>query len=147
MMLALVAGAVFGLSPAPSIATGTFEVTLTPAAGETVDGVTLGRMAFTKTFAGDLSGTSSGEMLTVITPTDGSATYVAVERVTATLGSAKGSFALHHRGIMHEGTQALLIEVAPASGTGALMGLAGQMSINVEDDGTHRYRFKYTLQE
>ncbi|MGH7444147.1 MAG: DUF3224 domain-containing protein [Longimicrobiales bacterium] len=33
----------------------------------------------------------------------------------------------------------------PDSGTGELTGIAGTMSIIIEDDGSHRYDFGYTL--
>lgn len=38
----------------------------------------------------------------------------------------------------------LILEVVPASGTGELAGLAGEMSIKIED-GQHLYEFEYGL--
>ena len=127
-----------------STATGTFDVQLTPEASSEGPGSTLGRMAITKQFHGDLEGTSTGAMLSAMTPTKGSAGYVAIERVTGTLHGLAGSFVLQHSGTMTRGAQQLLITVVPDSGTGALAGLAGQMRIVIEGK-QHSYEFEYTL--
>ncbi len=128
-------------------ASGPFEVKLTPQA--TVDGVgdpTIGRMAIDKRFHGDLDATSKGEMLATRTDIDGSAGYVALERVTGTLLGRSGSFALQHSGSMNRGVPHLSVTVVPDSGTGALVGLSGVMAINIEG-GKHSYDFEYTLRE
>ena len=54
-------------------------------------------------------------MLTAGNP-NGSAVYVAIERVTGTLHGRKGSFALHHRGIMTRGQPELTIAMVPDFG-------------------------------
>lgn len=130
---------------ATSHATGPFEVKLQPA-GEVDkgDGSSLGRMTIDKQFHGDIEATSKGQMLTAMTETKGSAGYVAIERVTGTLGGKKGSFVLQHNATMTRGTPNLNIIVVPDSGTGELVGLTGTMKINV-DGGKHSYEFEYTL--
>jgi hypothetical protein len=126
-------------------ASGTFEVTLTPLApAQDTAGSGLGRMAIDKRFAGDLAGTSRGEMLTAMTGTKGSAGYVAIERVTGTLQGRQGSFVLQHSGTMTRGEPGLRITVVPDSGTGELAGLTGSMTIVIAD-GKHSYLFEYTL--
>jgi hypothetical protein len=45
---------------------------------------------------------------------------------------------------MTRGTPHLIISVVSDSGTGELVGLAGQMSITIAD-GKHSYAFEYTL--
>ncbi len=128
-------------------ATGTFEVKLNPQApDDKAAGATLGRMSIDKQFHGDLEATSRGEMLTAVTSVKGSAGYVAIEHVTGTLHSRSGAFVLQHSGAMTRGTQQLAITVVPDSGTGQLAGLAGRMSIKI-DDGKHSYDFEYTLAE
>ena len=82
-------------------------------------------------------------MLTTGTPS-GSAVYVAIERVTGTLHGHKGSFALHHRGIMTRGQPELTIAVVPDSGTDDLAGISGNLSIEILDK-KHFYSFDYTL--
>jgi len=128
-------------------ASGTFEVKLTPQAADgQPEGELLGRMAIDKQFRGDLEGSSRGEMLTAGTAVKGSAGYVAIERVTGTLHGRSGSFVLQHNGIMARGAPQLTITVVPDSGTGDLTGLAGQMTVEI-DEGAHSYGFEYTLGE
>jgi hypothetical protein len=73
---------------------GKFEVKLQPLDSYTqgIDGIGLGRMSIEKTFCGELSALSKGEMLTAKTSVEGSAGYVAVEQVTGTLSGRSGSF-------------------------------------------------------
>ncbi len=126
-------------------ATGTFDVKLTPQATDAeARGTTLGRTSIDKEFRGDLAGTGKGEMLSAGTPVKGSAGYVAIERVSGTLVGRRGTFVLQHSGTMTRGAPQLVITVVPDSGTGELEGLAGTMSIIVEN-GRHSYEFEYTL--
>lgn len=126
-------------------ASGSFQVDLNPQAGDTADGVNLGRLSIDKQFQGDLTATSRGEMLSASTEV-GSAVYVAIERVTGTLHGRSGSFVLVHKGTMTSAAQELIISVAPDSGTGELVGLAGNLAITIVD-GEHAYSFEYTLPE
>ena len=126
-------------------ASGTFEVKLTPqGTADSVDGSTLARMSIDKQFHGDLEGTSKGEMLSAGTSVKGSAGYVAIERVSGTLKGRSGTFVLQHNGVMTRGEPQLTIAVVPDSGTGQLAGLAGTMTIKIEN-GKHFYDFEYTL--
>jgi hypothetical protein len=128
-------------------ASGPFDVKLTPQAPvEGVGDPTVGRMALDKRFHGELEATSKGEMLATRTEVEGSAGYVAMERVTGTLHGRSGTFALQHCGTMDRGVPQLSVTVVPDSGTGALAGLAGRMAINIEG-GKHSYDFEYTLAE
>ncbi len=124
---------------------GTFEVKLNPQEDKGGD-PTLGRMSLDKQFHGDLEATSKGQMLTAGTAVQGSAGYVAIERVSGTLKGRSGTFALQHSGTMTRGTPQLTITVVPDSGTGQLAGLAGRMTINIAG-GKHSYEFEYTLAE
>ncbi|MCC2614999.1 DUF3224 domain-containing protein [Aestuariibacter halophilus] len=127
---------------------GTFDVTLQPldTIAQGKDGVSLGRMSIDKTFHGDLSATSQGEMLSAMTPTQGSAGYVAIEQVCGTLMGKSGSFVLQHYGQMAQGNDRLILEVVPDSGRGELAGLSGEMTIHIEA-GQHHYRFDFQLPE
>jgi len=104
----------------------------------------LGRMSLDKQYHGDLTGDAKGQMLSIGAPASGSAVYVAVERVTATLGGKHGTFALYHTGVMNRGAQSLSITVAPDSGTDALTGITGTLSIDIKN-GEHFYDFEYSL--
>jgi len=127
---------------APTKASGAFEVQLTPPSDGA--GSALGRMMIAKTFHGDLTAASEGQMLTAMTDVQGSAGYVALERVTGTLHGRTGTFVLQHSGTMNRGAPHLVITVVPDSGTGELTGLAGAMTITIVD-GKHLYEFQYTL--
>lgn len=124
-------------------ARGTFDVKVTPAPGDDKDAVP-GRFLLEKQIHGDLEGTSKGQMLTAGDFAKGSAGYVAIEQITATLAGRTGSFALQHSGTLNHGAQELNIKVVPGSGTGQLEGIAGTMTIEIKD-GKHSYDFEYTL--
>lgn len=126
-------------------ASGSFDVSMAPqGVQEKTEGAALGRMSLDKRYHGDLAATGKGEMLSAVTETSGSAGYVAIERVTGSLHGRRGSFVLQHTGTMTRGVPQLSITVVPDSGTGALTGLAGTMTIDIAD-GKHFYGFEYTL--
>ncbi len=125
----------------PNRASGNFEVKLTPAGGPEEP---VGRLTIAKTFHGDLEATSAGEMLAFGTSVEGSAGYVAMEKVTGKLGAKSGSFALQHTGTMNRGAPSLTVTVVPDSGTEELAGLTGQMTIDIVE-GQHLYGFNYSL--
>jgi hypothetical protein len=127
-------------------ATGEFDVKLTPRAAGEGEETSIGRMAIDKVFRGDLQATSKGQMLAFRSAVEGSAGYVAMERITGSLGGRTGSFALQHHATMARGARQLHIEVVPDSGTEGLAGLSGKMDIQVAD-GKHSYEFDYTLTE
>lgn len=129
-------------------ATGPFEVRLAlQPADDFADGAIVGRRTIDKTFHGDLDATSKGQMLSAAGSVKGSAGYVAIERVTGTLGGRRGSFILQHDATMDRGTPQLLVKVVPDSGTDELTGLRGTMSIDIAPGGAHSYTFEYTIDE
>jgi len=127
------------------IARGRFDVKSTPvepAAG----GGQFPRFALDKHVHGDLEATSAGEMVTVGTAVQGSAGYVALERVTGTLHGKRGSFVLLHKATMRAGADFRMdITVVPDSGTEELAGIAGTFKIIFEGKN-HLYEFDYTLE-
>lgn len=128
-------------------AKGTFTVSMTPdAEGQQIGGLSFGRFTNEKVFSGDLEGNSRGTMLTVMTPVEGSAGYVLVERVEGTLGGKRGSFALQHSSTVERGAQKQGIIVVPDSADGELVGLSGSMVIEIGPAG-HGYVFTYSLPE
>ena len=108
-------------------ASGTFQVTLTPQPPASMEEANVGRMVLDKVFGGDLHVSSAGQMLAFGSDTEGSAGYVALERVSGTLHGLTGSFVLQHSGSMNRGVPQLSVTVVPDSGTGQLAGLAGEM--------------------
>ena len=104
----------------------------------------LGRMSIDKQISGDLNASTMGQMLSAMTSTDGSAGYVAIERVAGVLHGKRGTFVLQHAGTMNRGAPTLVVTVVPDSGTEELVGLDGEFKIQIED-GKHSYEFTYRL--
>ncbi len=84
-------------------------------------------------------------MLSAGDPTLGRAGYVALETVTGTLHGREGGFAFQQYGVMRGDARELRYGVVPGSGTGALTGLEGTLTLTIDDDGTHTYDLDYTL--
>jgi hypothetical protein len=124
------------------IAHGTFEVTITP---QPPDDSGMGRFDLLKTWSGELTGTSRGLMLSAGDPARGQAGYVALEVVEGTLHDRSGTFALQQLGVMRESGQELRYDVVPGSGTGALVGIEGALTLVIDADGVHSYDLDYTL--
>ncbi|HLW83593.1 MAG TPA: DUF3224 domain-containing protein [Candidatus Sulfotelmatobacter sp.] len=143
---AVVAGAVAKEKVVTSQASGTFEVKVTPQAGDAAVDGNIGKMSLDKQFHGELEATSKGLMLAAMSGVKGSGGYVAMERVTGTLKGRSGSFVLQHIGTMTKGVPQMTVSVVPDSGTEQLVGLAGVMTIKIAD-GKHSYEFDYTLAE
>jgi hypothetical protein len=129
-----------------SVATGDFDVKINaPEILSVPEGASpIGRHALEKTFHGGLQGRSVGEMLSAGQPRSGEASYVAIESFFGTLDGRPGGFALAHLGTMHAGGESLQISVVPGSGTGALAGIEGELTIQ-RHDGKHDYTLKYRL--
>lgn len=113
---------------------------------DTADGIALSRASLDKRFTGALHGTSSGQMLSALTPTQGSAAYVAIERIDGALDGKRGTFVAAHLGVMNRGAPSLTIHIVPDSGTGELRGIAGKMTIQIVE-GRHLYEIEYSLPE
>jgi len=125
-------------------AQGSFEVKVTPVGGAD-HGVASAHLTLEKTFAGDLIGTSRGDMWTAGATVEGSGGYVAIEKIEGSLHGRKGSFTLIHQGTMRRGGDyQMRLVVVPDSGTDQLAGLTGTMTIRIEK-GAHFYDLDYTL--
>jgi hypothetical protein len=122
-------------------ANGTFDVKLNP---QPADESGVGRLTIDKQFHGHLEATSKGHMLAYSTDVQGSAGYVAMERVTGSVSGRSGTFVLQHSGTMTRGDALLVLTVVPDSGTDDLRGLTGRMAISIVDK-KHFYEFEYTL--
>ncbi len=125
-------------------ARGPFDVKITPIKQDDTTHFTPQRMSIDKQYHGDIEATGQGEMMTAGNAKQ-SGVYVAIEKVSGTLNGRKGTFMLHHTGIMDRGKPTLTIQVVPDSGTGALQGIAGSMNIVITPDGKHSYDLEYTL--
>jgi len=108
------------------------------------EGAVLARARVTKTFLGDIEGTSSAELL-LAQAEGGSAAYVGLERVVASVHGRAGTFVLHHSATMTGGGHEASWTVVPDSGTGELGGLRGTADIAVDADGGHTFTLDYDL--
>ena len=116
-------------------ATATFEITQwdeTPY-DEPADGPKLARATVRKRFQGDVEGESSAELL-MCQAGDGSAGYVASERVVGRVGDHSASFVIQH-GATRGGQGTTFGLVVPGSGTGALRGLRGETAFQHDEQG------------
>ena len=123
---------------------GEFTVQLKPGAGDEGSEPAIGRMLIDKQFRGALEAVSKGQMLAFRTATEGSAGYVAMEKVSGKIEGRDGTFVLQHSGTMNRGAASLVLTVVPDSGTAGLTGLTGQMAIEITG-GKHFYTFEYSL--
>ena len=78
-----------------------------------------------KTFTGDIEGEGQIEFL-MMYRSDGSATFVGLERVVGRVGGKAGSFVLQRSGVFENGVATESYFVIPGSGTGELKGLSGE---------------------
>ena len=124
-------------------AKGSFDVKLAPEEDKSAESI-MGRMTIEKQFYGDMEGNSKGLMLMVSTVVTGSAGYVALEKVNASISGRSGTFYLQHNGIMNRGESLLNVVVVPDSGTKELTGLKGSLKITIEK-GKHFYDLEYEI--
>src|SRR6516165_9366282 len=86
------------------------------------DGPKLVRISVTEAFSGDVEGEGVAEFLQLLRA-DGSASFVALERVVGQIGGRSGSFVLQDAGTLAGNTVSGTWFVVPGSGTGELRGL------------------------
>lgn len=110
------------------------------------DGTKLTRTRLTKTFHGDVEGTSAAEMLMAYGAVEGSAAYTGFERITAIVHGRSGSFVLHHSATASRGGLSSSLSVVPDSGTDELRGLRGEARISNEPDGGHSFSLDYDFE-
>src|SRR5262252_5327300 len=94
---------------------------------EDADKPKLTRATVQKTFTGDIEGEGQVEYL-MMYRSDGSATFVGLERITGGIGDRTGSFVLQRTGVFEGGQAKESYSVIPGSATGALHSLRGEGS-------------------
>lgn len=112
------------------------------------DETKLTRTHVTKTFSGEIEGTSTAELLMVYGAVQGSAAYAGFERITASVNGRSGSFVLHHTATSDasHGPPTATWSVVPDSGTGELKGLRGKADISRDSDGGHAFTLDYDFE-
>ena len=104
----------------------------------------LTRASVTKTYTGDIEGAAQVEYL-MMYRSDGSATFVGLERVVGRMGGQTGTFVLQRTGIFEGGQAKESYAVIPGSGTGDLQGLRGDGSSAVGHGMEHPFTLNYEL--
>jgi len=104
----------------------------------------LTRASVTKTFTGDIEGESHLEYL-MMYRSDGSATFVGLERVVGQIGDKKGSFVLQRTGVFEGGQAKETYTVVGGSATGDLSGLRGEGRSSVGHGMEHPFALDYEL--
>jgi hypothetical protein len=104
----------------------------------------LTRAAVAKTFAGDISGDGHVEYL-MMYRSDGSATFVGLERIVGQVAGKTGSFVLQRTGVFENGMAKESYFVVPGSGTGDLRGLRGEGTSAVGHGIEHPLALNYEL--
>ncbi len=104
----------------------------------------LTRAGVSKSFTGDIEGEGQVEYL-MMYRSDGSASFVGLERVVGRIGGKSGSFVLQRTGIFESGQAKESYFVIPGSGTGDLQGLRGDGSSAVGHGMEHPFTLSYEL--
>lgn len=102
------------------------------------DGLTRSRATLTKTFSGDLTGTSHAEILLAVID-DGSRSYCGFEQFSGSVAGHSGYFVLRHAAEGNADGGWMTWQVLPGSGRGDLAGVRGEGQITRHDDGSHTY--------
>ena len=108
------------------------------------DSPKLTRATVTKTFTGDIVGEGHVEYL-MMYRSDGTATFVGLERVVGQVAGKAGSFVLHRSGVFENGLANESYFVIPGSGTGDLLGLRGEGTSAVGHGTEHPLTLNYEL--
>jgi hypothetical protein len=107
-------------------------------------GIRLVHTSLSKTFRGEVEGTSVGEMIMAGAQQDSKA-YTGFERIVAKVHDKQGTFVLHHDASMHRQGGAATWRVMEDSGTGELEGIRGNATLERLPDGTHTFTLDYEL--
>ena len=102
----------------------------------------LTRASVIRTFTGDIEGEGRVEYL-MMYRSDGSATFVGLERVVGRIGGRSGSFVLQRFGVFENGEAKESYSVVDGSATGELLGLHGEGRSAVGHGLDHPFSLSY----
>lgn len=102
----------------------------------------ISRASVAKTFTGDLEGEGHVEYL-MMYRSDGSATFVGLERVVGRIGGKNGTFVLQRLGTFENGQARETYSIVPGSATGDLAGLQGDGHSAVGHGMEHPFELNY----
>ena len=112
--------------------------------GESPDQPKLTRASVIKTYTGDIEGQGHVEYL-MMYRSDGSATFVGLERVVGQIEGRNGTFVLQRTGVFEGGQAKESYSVIPGSATGDLQGLTGDGQSAVGHGMEHPFTLSYEL--
>jgi hypothetical protein len=137
---------VFGEAGMKQIANARFAITSWDEKpyGEGPDLPKLTRASVKKTLTGDLEGEGQVEYL-MMYRSDGTATFVGLERVVGRLAGKSGTFVLQRQGVFEGGQARETYAVVAGSATGELRGLQGDGSSAVGHGLEHPFTLGYEL--
>lgn len=105
----------------------------------------LTRARVIKTFSGDVEGEGRVEYL-MMYRSDGSATFVGLERIIGSIGGRAGSFVLQRTGVFEGGQATESYSVIPGSASGDLRGLRGEGDSAVGHGLEHPFVLNYEME-
>jgi len=105
----------------------------------------LTRATVSKTFSGDIEGESQVDYL-MMYRSDGSASFVGLERVVGRLNGKSGSFVLQRIGTFEAGQAKESYSIVSGSGTGELRTLRGEGTSSVGHGSEHPFSLTYELE-
>lgn len=114
---------------------GTFEITgwEETAYDEPTEGPKLTRATVKKSFAGEIQGVSTAELLTA--QGEEGRGYLASERFVGSIGGRTGTIVFQHGGLADAESTSAFGSLVPGSGTGELAGVAGTVTYAHDADG------------
>jgi len=104
----------------------------------------LTRASVSKSYSGDITGEGQVEYL-MMYRSDGSATFLGLERIVGRLAGKTGSFVLQRTGVFEGGQAKESYSVIRGSGTGELQGLVGDGRSAVGHGMEHPFTLSYEL--
>jgi hypothetical protein len=107
------------------------------------EGTELSRVHISRTFNGDLEGSSMAELM--IAKSEGGGGYVGHDVITGTLGGRSGAFVFQHSGLMGPDGVTNTGTIVPGSGRGELESITGEGTMLADDQGNHTLTLEYEL--
>jgi hypothetical protein len=107
------------------------------------EGAELARVHISRTFTGDLAGTSTAELL--IAKSEGGGGYVGQDAITGTLGGRSGGFVFQHTGLIGPEGATNTGTIVPGTGTGELAGITGEGTMLADEEGSHTLTLTFEL--
>jgi len=104
----------------------------------------LTRATVKKTFTGDIEGEGQVDYL-MMYRSDGTASFIGLERVTGKVDGKAGTFVLQRTGVFEDGQAKESYSVVPGSATGELRGLVGEGTSSVGHGLEHPFTLSYEL--